>query len=192
MTEQTSSWVGVVESPHNLTTLQEAGKGDREGHSNNLPVPCSESCGLLELLKNGSEQGEGNRELGLCWSKAVSAFDALDSLLQTAMREGAKGETKVNVPGTEAIELVFDAVEWLGPGHVTDPFGEEQVQSWEGGYPRPKLAANEGLVPVWNAHAALAAGFGQASPDVSGGKGQTTHGINKGLWDSVGLVGKRS
>lgn len=47
--------------PGDLTAAQEAGEGDGEGHSDDLPVPSSERCGVLELLEEGLEEGEGNR-----------------------------------------------------------------------------------------------------------------------------------
>ncbi|SAM82423.1 uncharacterized protein UBRO_21068 [Ustilago bromivora] len=70
--------------PGDLAALQEAGKGDGEGSSDNLTVPGAKRCGLLELLKEGSKEWEGIGQFGHCWSEAMGVFDA--ALWQISVR----------------------------------------------------------------------------------------------------------
>lgn len=71
-------------------------------------------------------------------------FDATNHLLQAAVREGIEGEPEVDMPGSESIELVLEAVEGARLSYVTDPFCEEQIGSQEGGCHGTGYAEAEG------------------------------------------------
>ena len=43
------------------------------------------------------------------------------------MGESIKVEAEIDMPGSQGVELVLDAVEGAGPTQVADPLGEEQV-----------------------------------------------------------------
>ena len=84
-----------------------------------------------KLLQDGPKEWESDGKFGRCWSDAMGMFDAMDCVLQAAMVETIKVEAKINMPGSQGIELVLDAMEGAGPSQVADPLSEEQVGGWE-------------------------------------------------------------
>ncbi|SAM84394.1 uncharacterized protein UBRO_20306 [Ustilago bromivora] len=106
------------------------GEGDSEGCSDDLVVPGTKGQGP-ELLQDGPKEWESNGQFGHCQSEAMGMFDATDRMLQGAVVETIKVEAEIDMPGSQGVKLVLDAVEGAGPSQVADPLSEEQVRGQE-------------------------------------------------------------
>ena len=87
-------------------------------------VPGTEGHGP-KLHEDGPEKWEGDGQLGRCRPKAMGALDATNRSFQPAVGESIEVEAEIDVPRSQGIELVLDAVEGAGPSQVADPFDEE-------------------------------------------------------------------
>lgn len=148
--------------------MKEAGKRHCKGSCQDLPIPHAKRRRVVQLLEDSSEEGQCDWQLGDCWSETVCALDASDSVLQLSLGEPVKLQAEVDMPGSESIKLMFDAMVWVGASHVTDPLGEEEIASWERDSSGTEMTLDKGLEPVRDAGASATAGFSQASPDVCG------------------------